>query len=266
MNSTLKIEDALKAANINCEEIETVKNGVKCTGFRILTSDPAISPVIYHSQDETVEAFVDRARSLLDTPVPDINIQDILSRDYILEHTYVCAQKPSNEDILKESCLNFEIYYRIEVQCGANLGSIKVNKGILEAAGVSEQELIAAAKKNSLKESCFRSMAEILGMPDEMEDVVPMYVGTYSNSAHGAGLLALPEAFHDYVASHGISRCVILPSSTEELIVVSDDNPDYAQYVEMVREVNASEVEDILQMEPAVFVYDDATRTIEMVA
>lgn len=265
-NSTLIIQDALKAAEISCEELETVKNGVKCTGYRIITSDPAISPVIYHSQDETVEAFVDRAKSLLDTPTPDINIQDILVRDYILKNTYVCVQKPSDENILRQRCMNFEIYYRIEVKCGTSLGSIKVNRSILDAAGVSEQELIVAARQNSLRETRFRPMAEILGMPDEMQDAIPLYVGTYSSSAHGAGILALPEAFHEFAVSHDVSKCIILPSSTEEIIVFSDDCPDYEQYVEMVRSINDTEVEDILQMEPAIYVYDDVTKTVEHAA
>ncbi len=268
MNSTLKIKDALMAAGINCEEFETVKNGVTCTGYKIITSDSVISPVIYHSQDETVEAFVDRAKCLLNIPAPHINIHDILSRNYVLENTYICAQKPSREDIIKYSCMNFEVYYRIEVQFGSNLGSIKVNKSILDEAGVSQEELIVAARKNSLRESCFRPMTEVLGLPEEMQDTVPLYVGTYSHMAHGAGLLALPEAFHDYAISNGISRCIILPSSTEELIIVSDEyqSSDYAEYVEMVRQTNAEQVEDVLQMSPAVYVYDDATRTIEMVA
>ena len=84
--------NALKESGITVKEVETVKNGVSCTGYQIDTGTN-IKPVVYYSPDETIEAFVARVCEIAKKPVPQVDVEMITSRKYLLEKSFICLQK-----------------------------------------------------------------------------------------------------------------------------------------------------------------------------
>lgn len=259
------LTNALAKAGIEAAEVEIVKNGIVCTGYQI-DNGTNVKPVIYFSEEETVEAFVERALDASKLPAPEIDGEDIISRERLLQNTILCVQKQGTESIVKKEYLNLELYLRVEVDMidDGTKGSIKITPQILEKAGLSSEELFAAAKSNSIKKASVRTMAEVIGMPEELFGETPFYVATYDGMCHGAGIIALSEVLHKFCESKAYKGLLILPSSTEEILLLPDITEDVTSLAEMVNQVNTETVDAVLQLEPVVYRYDDATRKVSI--
>ena len=65
----------------------------------------------------------------------------------------------------------------------------------------------------------------------------------------------------------GIESVLILPSSTQELLIIPEnDNVCYADFASMVDEVNRAEVDPLIQLDPVVYRYDLESDSIKIVA
>lgn len=266
MNTT-DIQNALAAKGLDAIEVETVKNGIVCKGYQI-DNGTNVKPVIYYSSDETIEAFADRAVRIANLPVPDFDTENLISKERLLNDTILCLQKQGSEPIVKRDYLNLEEYVRLCVDFGDsdNRGSIKVTDQILKQAGLSEEELFEAAKTNSMNKINICSMAEMLGLFDAPDDI-PFFVGTYDDRCHGAGILAMPEVINEFCRDKGFAKVWIIPSSTEEILILSADTvEDPAELANMVQDVNSSTVEPTLRLEPCVYSYDTESEKVSIAA
>jgi len=142
---------------------------------------------------------------------------------------------------------------------------------ILSQSGLSKDELFDAAKSNSVEVASITSMAEALGAPEELFSEIPFHVGTYKDTdghlmGHGAGILALPEVIHDFCISKGYAgkAIYILPSSTEEILLLPTESANPEELSSMVSEINASTVDPILQLEPTCYIFDDSTQEVRI--
>jgi hypothetical protein len=266
MNTT-DIQNALAAKGLDAIEVETVKNGIVCKGYQI-DNGTNVKPVIYYSSDETVEAFADRAAKIATMPVPNFDTDNLISKKRLLNNTILCLQKQGSEPIVKRDFLNLELYVRLGVDFGDadNKGSIKVTHQILEQAGLTEDELFDAARTNSLKKVSIASMAEVLGL-SEIPDDIPFFVGTYDDRCHGAGILAMPEVINEFCEDKGFDNAYIIPSSTEEILILSTDTvEDPATLANMVAEVNDTTVDPTLRLENCVYQFDTETQEVSIVS
>ncbi len=265
--STLAIKEALAEKGIEAVAVEIVKNGVVCTGFQICTGSH-VAPVVYYSQEDTVDAFVERVVRLKDQPIPGIDPAELVSRERLIRETYVCVQKKSKEDLVKRNFLNLEAYIRLNVDLPNRdtKGSVKITSNILERSGLTEKELFEAATANSLKKAITCSMAEALGMPEDMmmTGEAPFYVGTYEDKCHGAAVLMLTEVLHSFCKKHGYKSIYILPSSTEEVLLLPMNDEDPVGFAAMVHEINCSEVDPVLWLEPVVYIFDDEIKKVSI--
>ncbi len=260
---TNSILEALAAEGINAAETETVKNGVVCRGYQIDTGSN-MSPVVYYSPDETAEAFVEKVIRIADQDAPKIDVDNLVSRERLLNNTVICVQKRGFEILVKKDFLNLEIYIRLTVEFpGRNdSGSIKVTPQILEQAGLTEEEVFEAARKNSLKMAKICTMAEALGAPEELFEEVPFFVGIYEDKCHGAAILAIPEVLTAFAEERGYENLYILPSSTEEILLLPAETTDPSELANIVNDVNTSTVEPMLQLEPCVYLFDAETQEV----
>ena len=93
-----------------------------------------------------------------------------------------------------------------------------VRREDIEATGVSEEDYWKAAEKNTASAAFICSMAEMLGLYADSDDM--LYVAT-THLPGGASVLYLPDLFRQYCEEHGEDMCYILPSSAEEVIVIA---------------------------------------------
>ncbi len=274
--SNASIIDALTAAlsskGIPAVAVETVKNGIIMTGFQI-DNGTNVKPVVYYSSEETVEAFVEKVIRIKEQPAPKIDTENLISKERLLKDTVLCLQKRSSEDLVKRDFLNLELYVRLFVPMGSEetTGSIKVKEEILRSAGMSKDELFEAAKANSSKIATVTSMAEALGAPPELFEEAPFYVGTYRKAngsliGHGAAVLALPEILHQFCAEKGLDMVYLIPSSTEEVLLLPVEKVDSDEVVAMIAEINATIVDPVLWLEPVLYVFDNESMEVTIVA
>ena len=111
-------------------------------------------------------------------------------------------------------------------------------------------------------------MSEILGLPDDDQ---PLYIATTGQMTGGASVLYFPEVFRSFCEDHGEEACYMLPSSTEEILVLRETALDDGlltvdELVRMVETINEDQVDPVLQLEPAVYRYDNNTDEIDVVA
>ena len=265
------IIDTLKNEGIEAESIEIVKNGIPCKGLRVIKKGCDISPIIYYSQQDTTEAFLSRVRSALlsDVSSPTAMLTD---PDYVRDHVYLAVQRQSKELLVKQKYLNIELIMRVMLDLGeqAGTGSVKVTPGLVEQLGIAEDELWKCASANSHAGSNIRSMAEVLGLPDT-DGEQSLYVATTGQLTGGASVLYFPEIFHAFCEDHGEEACYMLPSSTEEILVLRETALDNGRLtvndlVRMVETINEDQVDPILQLEPAVYRYSIDSDEIGVVA
>jgi hypothetical protein len=257
---------------VEAEEIEIVKNGIPCKGIRICKEGSNICPVVYYSEQDTYEQIMFRIQTALESDVPHDSIKLLNDLNYVRNNVFLAVQKQSKEEIVKKEYLNLELFMRIMLDLGgpAGAGSVKVTPGLVAQLSIMEDDLWDYAAANSLKEASIRSMAEVLGLPDT-DGEQSLYVATTGQLTGGASVLYFPEIFHAFCEDHGEEACYMLPSSTEEILVLRETSLDNGRLtvndlVRMVETINEDQVDPILQLEPAVYRYSIDSDEINVVA
>ncbi len=249
------------------EEVTITKNGVSCTGYRIDTGKH-IMPVIYYSEGETVDAFVSKAMKIVEMPLPQIETEDLITREKLLNNTILCIQKRSSEPLAKRAYLNLELYVRLEIDFPGReeKGTVKITPQILKNVGMTEDELFEAAFTNSQKKARITSMAEALGMPEDLFEEVPFKVCSYDDHCYGGAVLALPQILSDYCNENGIKRALLVASSVQECLILPEGSMPPSDLAAICNEVNLSCVDEVLRLDPCVYVFDVETNTVSIAA
>ncbi len=267
---TKSIVDALAKKGIRAVPTVTVKNRVVCHGYQIDTGFNRVKPVVYYSPDETVEAFVEKVLRIADQDAPEIDVDNLISKERLLNNTIICVQRQGSEKLVKKKFLNLELYIRLSVDFPdeENSASIKVTPQILDQAGLTEEQLFEAARKNSIEKARICTMAEALGMPEEMFGEVPFFVGTYESKSkcHGGAVLALTEVLKEFADEKGYKnkKLYILPSSTEEILLLPADETNPSELAAMVYDINTNSgtVDATLQLESCVYAFDAESQEV----
>ena len=257
-----RYKDALEMAGIYCEDVNVVKNGVSRHGFSLLADpDGNMQPVVYPMEGETEGRFVERAKEVLRMPMPSVPWGNFLTdKEFLLENLYCTVQRKSDEDVLKRDVLNAEAVLRVRVDVGdRNKGSFKMDRRLLAASGFREEDLWEKALENSRRMLRIMSMNALFeemfghGIPDDF-----LWVVTTEDRTDGSAGLLFPEIFEGFCKERGLDCCTVIPSSTEELLIVPGKQKpeDIMDMAAMVREINDSTVDPVLQLDPAVYIYN----------
>lgn len=140
-----------------------------------------------------------------------------------------------------------------------------ITEDIMEKAGMTSQELLKAAKRN-IDEKCrlknlSEMLSEALGTPTAVPGTeLPLYVATIDSvipGRYGAAAI-LSDKFLQSVSEQFGGEVIILPSSKHEVLLMpKTDSFKYEYLVEVVREVNRTEVDEKDFLSDYVFVYKD---------
>lgn len=142
-----------------------------------------------------------------------------------------------------------------------------IRNEMLDVMGVDEDTLFETAKANAPEKDgiTVKTMIEaITGMiPEEMLEEVPaekmLYVVSTESGIHGAAVMAYPD-FHDKVTERVPGNFYVIPSSVNELIVVSDKQTDARGLNAMIREINSTQVSPEERLSDQCLHYDTKTR------
>lgn len=246
---------------------EVTKNGdVHLQGICVKDDSP-IAPTIY------TDAIIDRCQDNLDEAVeiisniieqhqaPDIDLNKLKDKDFILDRIRIGVQKESEESLVKRSIPDFqdmEAYlYFAEHGDNNDMWSVKLKPELLASANISEKTAWELAEKHTFEATTLQSMAEVLAemMGDAFDPVMAdmslceMYVISNQEKCKGAASILNHELLKKFAVEHNCNEICVIPSSINEAILVPlQSNYDIEDFNAMVREVNATQVapEDVL--------------------
>ena len=259
----------LLAQGIKAEVISVVKNGVECTGLKFQSAvNDRVYPVVYFSDAEPAESIIDRVYEAVYRDRVDIDSSTFTDWNYVRDHVYIGIQRQGKERLVKKEYLNLEIIMRVylDLDGKGKSGTIKVTEDYVRALGsVTVDDLWRHAIKNSRSLYRIRPMGDILGIDD-----IGMYVAASDKLIDAASVIYFREYFRGFCQDHGCDSCYILPSSTQEMIVLPHEVcrgvADTQTMANMVMDINASEVDPVIQLDPCCYRYSIETDSIEIAA
>lgn len=262
MDKIEKIVALLQERGYDAVSHDVIKNGVTKHGISIRESN--IAPCIYlddllaKAPDIELDDLVSEIIKIYENRKSiDIDLDAILSRDYILSHLYIALQRSSDEPLIKRDCEleGIEEYLLIKGQSvEQGSWSIKLNQGILDRAEISIDEAWAAGEANTFAPDAtvIKSMMDVMNdmfdcdFEEELGNpAIPMYVVSNRTNTQGAVQVLDKKAITEFAKKHNASKLIILPSSTHEMIIVipaDDEELDISQFESMVTDVNENQV------------------------
>jgi hypothetical protein len=187
----------------------------------------------------------------------------------------VSAEKNAEllESVPHERMEDMAVVYRFVLdQTDSGNGTILVTNQLLDQYGITKEQLRADAMENApeIRPSEIRGMSEVMSelAPGMIPEVAPedeqMFVATVPDKIHGAGVIAYPNFMEDAAQKMG-GDFFVLPSSIHEVLLVKDNGQMTAKELEnMVKEVNATQVEPADQLTDHVYHYDSQNHIFEL--
>ena len=226
---------------------------------------------------EIAEHFADAVeKGFRESPQVDLeSISDYEQMKSKLSMEVVSAEKNAEllESIPHERMEDMAVVYRFVLdQTDSGNGTILVTNQLLDQYGITKELLRADAMENAseIRPSEIRGMSEVMSelAPGMIPEVAPedeqMFVATVPNKIHGAGVIAYPNFMEDAAQKMG-GDFFVLPSSIHEVLLVKDNGQVAAKELEnMVKEVNATQVEPADQLTDHVYHYDSQNHIFEL--
>lgn len=207
---------------------------------------------------------------------PAVDISDLTFEKRKESIVFQLISYKQNEEMLRNvphrRVLDLAIVYRMMVDIGDAdaQGSILVNGELIKHFGVTEEELFKEAMTNTKRvlEPRVVDMADLIGAeldaPQEIAELIPrneMFVITNKRKINGAGSILYEEYLHE-LADKLDDDLYILPASVHECILVPASDHEPNELLEMVRDVNASEISPSEKLSDEVYTYSRDTRSI----
>ncbi len=273
-NTTIEyVKKHYEKRGIMIEERTYVKNSVVCRGITIKANgeETNVSPVIYYGDSDTAEDIIRRVNEILQKPQPKVDLLQLKSWKYIQGNVFLALQKRSSEPLLKRKYLGLEVILRVMIELpNGESGSVKVTQNLLDLIGRSEDEVWDAARFNSGREFTVQNFSEIFGF--ESEDEFPLTMARCKQPRDGAAVLLYTNVFDDYCRRKKYQSCVILPSSTDEVILCSGDlcnnDNDIRDFSDLVKHINGdpSVIEPEMVLSDCIYKYTLNSGFIEILS
>lgn len=289
-----KMEAELPTHKVSAQKV-IKNNGVEKIGITIQAPDTNISPVFYISKEDMETCSVDDLAGRLlriYAQQSEKNIEFDISKyqdyeGYIKQNiSFAIVSKQRNQDTDRPSIditPNLQVVFRVNVEINGESASIPVRKEHLSMWGnPSLDELMDLAVHNSanLDAALFMSMEDALfhimedakarldseerqDIADMVEDCIArggtgMYILSSQSKVYGAKCLLYKDTLETIKEKLG-DDLIILPSSVHEAIVISKSMGDAMgaeTLAEMVREVNATCVDEVDFLSDVILCYD----------
>ena len=270
-----KLKDAVRKKlddKIKVEVTDVVKNnGVTLRGMTFSGMGDGISPTIYlesyfeafnhgYDLDELSDKIIDLFR--FGAKKDFFDVQEFLDFECAKNHiAYKLVNYNKNEELLKKiphrKFLDMAIvyYFLLDTKEGdMENATILIYNNHLENWGVSVEELDQIAAKNTpvlLKEDLRNILEVIEGLlhqereEEEEDGDYGMYVLSNKSKIFGAAAILYSNVLKSF-AQKVDSDLYIIPSSVHEVILVpKKDGMSWEPLLQMVKEVNATQVEDV---------------------
>ncbi len=244
-------------------EHNEVKKG-QVTLNAIIVGEGTIRPSIYiddiMSQLQDIEAIANKIIDIYEEhKTPDIDIETILTKEYIISHLNIALQRVSDNNITKKST-EYEGIEQYLIILGDDF-SIRVQDQILTSNNIDIEKAWEIALENLNKTTTIKSMANILheqtGLPEEFFENFPMWVISNDKNIKGASAILNRKLIKDFASEQGTDKVYFIPSSIHEAIIIPyTDDTNIEQLSSMVQDVNSTEVSPEEQLSDKAFLIE----------
>ena len=255
---TVKPIDSIIGVNFNVEK-----------AFDSYEAGTDMDEVVNHTADSVEKAFRE---------APQIDITAITDYEQMkskLSMEVVSADR--NADLLQnvphEKMEDMAVVYRLMLgQMDEGSGTVLVTDQLMERFGITHEQLRQDALENApeIRPSEIRGMSEVINeiAPGMAPEIAPedeqMFVASVPDKIRGAGVIAYPNFMEDAAEKMG-GDFFVIPSSIHEVLLVRDNGEMTSKDLEnMVKEVNATQVEPEDQLTDHVYHYDSKDHIFEM--
>ena len=255
---TVKPIDSIIGVNFNVEK-----------AFDSYEAGTDMDEVVNHTADSVEKAFRE---------APQIDITAITDYEQMkskLSMEVVSADR--NADLLQnvphEKMEDMAVVYRLMLgQMDEGSGTVLVTDQLMERFGITHEQLKQDALENApeIRPSEIRGMSEVMNelAPGMAPEIAPedeqMFVASVPDKIRGAGVIAYPNFMEDAAEKMG-GDFFVIPSSIHEVLLVRDNGEMTSKDLEnMVKEVNATQVEPEDQLTDHVYHYDSKDHIFEM--
>ena len=281
----------------------TKNNDLVLTGISIRSREVNIAPTIYmddyyndYKNGRPVMEIIAEIENIYDTYKLEhnFNVNSITDFNHVQgKICYKLVNKDKNKELLSDApYIQFHdlaiVFYVVVSEDSDRTGTITVRNNLMEMWGNPDiNELYRIAKNNTQKRykgSVF-NMIEIMGEiishnvdniePNIVDDffemnftyednMIPMFVATNSKKVNGAGVILYEGLLKAFAEKIGCDF-YILPSSVHEVIFVpANGDMDVRYLIQMVKEVNATEVSPSEVLSDNVYKYHADIDFVEM--
>lgn len=282
------LENVMESSGVRLEETEVPKNNRIVKGITAHFPDIEIAPTVYPDHyfgvwknGYSMESIASSVKNELLANAPGISQVDIENMNQVEATTHLRASIVNYEnnkewlkDIPHERLADLAVFAKWDF---GNSYTAKVNDYLLGQIGLTKEEVLKLAKRNTGNSAELKSMNQVMieiikdNVDDESlaEDLAaglkdsPLYVLTTESGLDGASLIADKKVLAQVHEELG-EDFYILPSSIHELILVgkSEVGGDVGSLREMVRNVNEQEVSIEERLSDNVYEFNGTSLTL----
>ncbi len=268
IDKLIREELTKRGIDVGIEEVEVIKNAVCCKGIKIINCHSTnICPIVYYDKNETISAIADRIAAAVASNLPAFDIIAVQTKDFFLTNAYIscCKHNGMTQDIVSKQYLNLDLIIKLHIPLDSDdFCSISVTKQLLKIIGYTIDEAFQIASDNSRKTVTIRSMDDILSEP--IDTVGTMHVISCNHGIGGASAIIFTDVLKNWCQAHDMTDVYILPSSTEEMILVSDNAITTSALLKINKNITSSIVDPILALNPAVYHYSTTNNLVTIAA
>ena len=283
--------EKIYSSKCKIDVLNVVKNnGLHLTGITIRNRESNMAPTIY--LDGYFADYKDgRTMENICKEIVQVYEKNKVQKDFSLEQVtdfknvkdricFKLVNREKNAELLADTpYVEYQdlaiVFYILVSKDKSGITSITVRNSLMDMWGMDADILYHLAKKNTQRLfrgrvlSMMEVMAEIIGdSADAFEDsAFPMYVATNVFKMNGACILLYDGVLKKFAEKIG-GDFYILPSSVHEVIFVPANGNMNARYlIQMVREVNATQVAPDEVLSDNVYIYHadkDFVETVEL--
>ena len=296
------VKDVQKRKGDDCHIFSnTVRknNGVELTGIIMKRTDSNAFPTVYiddfyeeYQQGADYDGILNRIINVLEDARIDntVDLSDFLCYEKTASQiVYKLINYEKNRELLKEIpykifCnLAIVFYYTVMTPPFCGRASILIYNSHMEKWGVDSEELLKRAMENTpqLLPAQIQNLEELMigmlegcneALPEELRQEftgerrrTPMYVLTNKQKLLGAACMLYPLIIRDF-ADKMDKDIYILPSSVHEVILLPfSEDISKESLVEMVTEINSTQVDEYEVLADSVYYYRRSKDRIEQI-
>lgn len=280
----------------------TKNNNVHLTGLTIQSKNKKVAPTIYlepyftalktgQTLAAVINQIINSCMDALSYTNGGIDVKDITDFEHVKDKIcYKLVSRDKNSEFLSavphRDYLDLAIVYYLQTTItDKGMATVTVTNDLAQLWSTDEETLYNLARKNTprLNRGIVLTLSDTLSgctntpqahsiqaydgydFSKGTSDILPMYIATNTTKTFGAAVILYDGLLKDVAEYLSCSGIYAMPSSVHEFIFISDSIGPAEDIKQMVRDINASEVQPDEVLSDNIYHYDVTTHELTVI-